>query len=52
LIKYLLFFVLNRIINKFILNVKNLIIMKRSRPMARRAGFGSGRHYGEGGKTK
>lgn len=26
--------------------------MRRPRPMARRTGFGSGRHYGNGGKTK
>lgn len=25
--------------------------MRRPRPMARRAGFGSGKHYGKGGKT-
>lgn len=26
--------------------------MRRPRPLARRAGFSSGRHYGNGGKTK
>lgn len=26
--------------------------MRRPRPMARRAGFSSGKHYGNGGKTK
>lgn len=26
--------------------------MRRPRPMARKAGFSSGRHYGNGGKTK
>jgi len=26
--------------------------MRRPRPLARRAGFGGGRHYGNGGKTK
>ena len=26
--------------------------MRRPRPMARRGGFSSGRHYGNGGKTK
>lgn len=26
--------------------------MRRPRPLARRAGLSSGRHYGNGGKTK
>ena len=26
--------------------------MRRPRPMARRGGFGGGRHYGTGGKAK
>lgn len=26
--------------------------MRRPRPMARRAGFSSGKHYGNGGKAK